>query len=192
MTHSGISLYPEQEAQLRRELKLNSSVGTYRRAAALLAVHNGSTVIQVAELLGVPRRTVYGWIASYRNVRSGSTVANEVVKEKRLGRPTVWTPDMRASLGRALEVSPQQFGHEAGYWSVSLLREQLAADTGKWITHASIRHKLKSMGYVRKRYRFIIGPSLPQPWPSPGMQEVNGECVPRAVWMSKQDELLSV
>ncbi len=152
MIDIGISLTAERQAQLQRELKDNNRANVYRRAAALLAIHKGRSVIQVAELLGVTRQSIYNWIAAYGNTNE----TLDLKDGRRSGRPSVWTAELQACLGRALNDSPDRLGYAARHWTVSLLRERLASDSGSLISEATLRRKLKLMGYAQKRHRYVI------------------------------------
>ena len=62
-----VRLTPQQRFRLRRQLRTTDDLGTYRRTLALLELDRGSAVTEVAIRLGVSRRTVHGWIATYRH-----------------------------------------------------------------------------------------------------------------------------
>jgi transposase len=66
-------------------MRQRPSVQAYRRAAALLGVHQGRPVSQVAAVLGVTRQSVYNWVKTYGGVTEGL----ELEDAPRSGRPRV-------------------------------------------------------------------------------------------------------
>ena len=62
-----VRLTPQQRFRLRRQLRTTDDLGTYRRTLGLLELDRGGAVTEVAIRLGVSRRTVHGWIATYRH-----------------------------------------------------------------------------------------------------------------------------
>lgn len=146
-------LTPEQQALLQQALRPNNRAGIYRRAAALLALHNGSTVVQVAQLLGVTRQCVYNWMATY----GGTWNTLDIGDRKRSGRPTMWTAELEALLGKGLAQSPRDLGYDAGSWTIRLLQDYLAAHAGRRISANALSRKLCVMGYaVKEGHRYVI------------------------------------
>jgi transposase len=187
VSETGLNLSPEREARLRQELKKNESVCVYRRAAALLAIHRGNTVNEVAQLLGVTRQTIYNWVSTYGtgNRQCGLDDA------ERPGRPSVWTPELQASLGRALDQFYRPPGCGSTEWTVSSLRKHLESDTGRQISETVLRKKLEIMGYFQKRRRYVIRLSPPEETTKAQLQQLSWGVVPRPLETDKKDKLIA-
>jgi transposase len=180
-------LSTEREAQLRQELKKNDSVPVYRRAAALLAIHQGSTVNDVARLLGVTRQTIYNWIDTY----GAADKVCDLEDADRPGRPSIWTPELQATLDSALNPVSGRSGCGTPDWTVSALRAHLEADTGKRISETALRKKLELMGYMQKRHRYIVRSSPPQQPQKPQVPGLNWGLVPRPQEVERKDKLIA-
>jgi transposase len=146
-----IELTPEQQARLRRELARGTSRAVYRRAAAILAVHQGGAVSQVAQLLGVTRQSVYNWLGTY----TGPAAASDLRDAPRPGRPPAWSPDLQEFLQTALERGPAAMGCAEDSWTPPLLRERLAARAGRPFSEETLRRKLNLLGYVWRGGKYV-------------------------------------
>src|SRR5207249_2947559 len=93
-TMNPVQLTPQQRFRLRRQLRTTDDLGTYRRTLGLLELDRGNTVTDVALRLGVSRRTVHGWIDTYRH----HPVPSSLVTHHGNGRPSDWTEDAQAIL----------------------------------------------------------------------------------------------
>jgi transposase len=188
MIDISLTISAEQEAQLRREMKSNNSVNVYRRAAALLAIHKGNTVIQVADLLGVTRQTIYNWIATYGNADKPLDLEDA----ERPGRPSIWTTELQGALEQALAQSPEHYNYPASDWNLSLLQQHLAGICGKWLSEDALRRKLRLMGYdVQKRNQSAIRRLRPQASAPSKASKLKLEPMPPPPGVETQDQRLS-
>jgi transposase len=151
MTMISQKLSAVQEARMRAELTGGKSPKVYRRAAALLAVHQGWPVTSIAQLLGVARQSVYNWIAVY------GTADEEIdlTDAPRSGRPALWTEDLDNVLMDAVDHSPSSFGFSVEQWTAGILRDYLAACRQKNFSAETIRRRLRQLGYLWKGARYI-------------------------------------
>lgn len=162
-------LAPAQMQQLEGQLMQTDDVRLYRRTLALLMWGRGSAVAEIASLLHIRRQSVYNWIASYTH----SSDPTRLRDRERPGRPPSWTSETEALLAELLSVSPEQFGYLAVNWTVPLLQEQLERDTGVHFSDDTIRRGLQRLGYVWKRYRYVLDPDpelekkTAYSWPNP-------------------------
>ena len=124
----------------------------YRRAAALLAVHGGQSVGQVAELLGVTRQSVYNWLVTYAQAKQAIDLADA----PRVGRPSLWTKDLEAFLIETLEQKARSDQNESTKWTVALLQKGLASRRGRSVSAETLRRKLRQLGFVRKNGRYVL------------------------------------
>jgi len=157
MNGTSLTLSAGQQALLRQEMKRNSNVHVYRRAAALLAIHEGTPVAQVALLLGVTRQSIYNWIATY----GGAGEQLDLTDGKRSGRPSRWNEKMQAALQAALQQTPAHFGYAARQWTVALLQGHLAVYSDRGISAETLRRRLQAAGYTWRRDRYVLKPVVP-------------------------------
>lgn len=114
MEKSHVTLTPEQEAHLTELTRRGTvAVKTYRRARALLALHQGQSYGAVARQLGVGYRAVSAWAKAF-----AETGLQMLVDKPRSGRPVLISGPERAKL-TALACSPAPDGRS--HWSLRLL-----------------------------------------------------------------------
>jgi transposase len=149
-----VRLTPQQRFRLRRQLRTTDDLGSYRRTLALLELDRGGAVTEVALRLGVSRRTVHGWIATYRH----HPVPGSLVTRHSTGRPPEWDDDARAILRASLDQPPDHFGYQSTAWTIPLLRSHLAHWGLSGFCEATLRRQLHALGYVWKRPRYVLAP----------------------------------
>ena len=142
----------EQETWLRYELRQQSNAQVYRRAAALLAMHEGHSASEVAGLLGVTRQTVYNWLSCYG--RTGETL--DLEDAPRSGRPRTWTQEADRVLEEALGKVPGDFGYQASHWATPLLQKHLASILRRQFSQETIRRRLRHLGYSWSDSRYTL------------------------------------
>lgn len=153
-----IKLSTEQQACLQTVLKSSSNVHVYRRAAALLAMHEGRSVTEVATFLGVTRQSIYNWLLTY--VQAGQSV--ELTDAPRAGRPSLWAEDWDALLQETLRRLPAELGYDVQFWNAGVLQDYLASHLGRRISGETLRRQLRRLGYVWKRGRYVLSPASGQ------------------------------
>jgi transposase len=149
-----VQLTPQQRFRLRRQLRTTDDLGTYRRTLALLELDRGSAVTEVAIRLGVSRRMVHHWIATYRHHR----VPSSLVTRHSTGRPREWDEDAQAILRASLDQPPDYFSYQATAWTIPLLQSHLAHWGLTGFCDATLRRQLHALGYVWKRPRYVLAP----------------------------------
>jgi transposase len=149
-----VRLTPQQRFRLRRQLRTTDDLGTYRRTLGLLELDRGSAVTEVAIRLGVSRRAVHGWIATYRH----HPVPGSLVTHHSTGRPREWDEDAQAILRASLDQPPDHFGYRATAWTIPLLQSHLAHWGLTGFCDATVRRQLHALGYVWKRPRYVLDP----------------------------------
>jgi transposase len=147
----GLILSLEQQNRLRCQLRQPANAQVYRRAAALLALHQGRSATEVAAVLGVTRQTIYNWL---RSRRPGGHELN-LEDAPRAGRPTLCTGEMELFLVQALQTSPNEFGHTAAHWTAPLLREHLILSGRPGVSEETIRRTLRRLGYNWTDGRYV-------------------------------------
>jgi transposase len=169
---SRLSLTSFQRRRLQRQLQHTHDAHLYRRTLAILEVSRGKPVAQVAQSLGVTRRSIYYWIEHYREAFDPTAL----VEDDRPGRPSLWTEDLTALLRTLLvDHTPDRLGYAAVDWTAALLQEHLEHCTGQRLSETTIRRELHRLGYVWKRSRYVLDPDpelekkTPNPPSNPGL-----------------------
>lgn len=151
---SEIRLTVAQREALRACLDDPPSTGFYRRAVSLLALDAGQPVVAVAELLGVTRQSIYNWVQAYQQSPRPQTLGDHFGG----GRPSLWTEQRQALLEEGLQHRPDELGYIGMNWTVPLLREYLHDQTDVWLSDDTIRRQLDRLGFVWKRFRYVLPP----------------------------------
>src|SRR2546425_3601311 len=70
----------------------------------------GIAASQVAQRLGISRRTIYSWVSSYQNRRSNA-FGSRLQDRPKPGRPPRKSPRVLRALGVLLQESPRRYGY---------------------------------------------------------------------------------
>jgi transposase len=124
----------------------------FGRGAALLALDEGQSVAEVAELLGVSRQSIYNWSQAFARSPRPETLCDDFGG----GRPALWTEEAQALLDECFHRRPQELGYSGTNWTVPLLREYLRDRTGLSLSDDTVRRRLQRLGYVWKRFRYVL------------------------------------
>lgn len=149
-----VQLTAVQRRRLRNELRHAQDASHYRRLLAILELDRGKSVAEVADLLQVARQSVYNWAGAFAADWDPAALQDRYGT----GRPSVWTEQLRARLLAGLQQRPDQLGYPGLNWTVPLLQEYLHQSAGQWLSDDTIRRELDRLGYVWKRYRYVLPP----------------------------------
>jgi len=149
-----VHLTPALRRKLQAELRRAEDASYYRRLLTILELDRGKTVAEVAELLRVTRQSVYNWADSF------AACPDPVALQDRYssGRPRAWTEGLEALLLDSFEHRPDELGYPGLNWTVPLLQEHLYRLGGRWLSDDTIRRELDRLGYVWKRFRYVLPP----------------------------------
>ena len=131
----------------------------YRRSAALLAVHEGRAVNEVASVLGVTRQTIYNWLNHCVPNRPELNLDDA----PRPGRPSIGNGTLDQLLERVLQKSPEELGHDSAGWSTPLLRAQVLVEKGPAVSEETIRRRVHRLGYHWSGRRYVRNQSCTAP-----------------------------
>jgi transposase len=145
---------PVGQEQVRRALRQTRDARLARRLMAVLQVLGGASPQQVARLMGVSRRSVYGWLRRLSQQDNAEALADR----ERSGRPPLLSTRELKHLQRLLSHSPQEFGFFCTEWTVAVLRTQLHREGGPQVSEDTLRAALHQLGYVWKRPRYSLEP----------------------------------
>jgi transposase len=149
-----VQLSSSQRRKLRTPLRRAADASYYRRVLAILELDRGKTVAEVAASLRVTRQSVYNWARSFEACPDPAALQDRYG----VGRPSAWTEDLQALLLAGLQQRPDELGYAGVNWTVSLLQEHVYRRGGRWLSDDTIRRELDRLGYVWKRYRYVLPP----------------------------------
>jgi len=149
-----VQLTSSQRRRLRTQLRRATDAGYYRRLLAILELDRGQTVAEVAALLQVTRQSVYNWARSFEACPDPAVLQDHYG----IGRPSAWTEQLQTLLLTSLQQRPDELGYVGVNWTVPLLQEHLFRHGGHWLSDDTIRRELDRLGYVWKRFRYVLPP----------------------------------
>jgi transposase len=139
---------------VRRAIRQTRDARLARRLMAVLQVLDGTSPQQVARLMGVSPRSVYGWVKRLSQEGRAQALADR----PRSGRPPLLSARELKHLRWLLSHSPQEFGFWCTEWTVAVLRAQLQREGGPQVSEDTLRAALHQLGYVWKRPRYMLAP----------------------------------
>jgi transposase len=139
--------------QLYRRLQqayASGSLKLVKRIHALLALAQGQSVSEVADMLSLGEQTV----RDYRNqyLLKGMT---SLVYQAPPGRPSKLTKTQRQQLAEWITASPQGSGYTSGGWNTPMIQDLIQRHFGVVYHPHYIATLLKNMGFSYQKARFV-------------------------------------
>jgi transposase len=139
--------------QLYRRLQqayASGSLKLVKRIHALLALAQGQSVSDVAEMLSLGEQTV----RDYRNQYLFKGMAS-LVYQAPPGRPNKLTKTQRQQLAEWIKASPQEAGYTSGCWNTPMIQDLIQRHFGVAYHPHYIATLLKNMGFSYQKARFV-------------------------------------
>jgi transposase len=139
--------------QLYRRLQqayASGSLTLIKRIHVLLALAQGQSVSDVAEMLSVGEQTV----RDYRNQYLFKGMASLVYKAPP-GRPSKLTKTQRQPLAQWIKASPQDSGYTSGCWNTPMIQDLTWRHFGVVYHPHYLATLLKNMGFSYQKARFV-------------------------------------
>jgi transposase len=149
---SRLHLNARQRRLLQHQLRTARTARLYRRTLAMVEAAQGKPIAHIARTLGVSRRSFYHWRRRYTAQHDPAALGDR----KGSGHPSVWTGLLGRVLEQGLAHKPDSYGYQASEWTVPLLIEHLASQSGQRVSDSTVRRQLRRMGYVWKRPRYVL------------------------------------
>lgn len=149
-----VQLTSLQRRKLRTQLHRAKDASYYRRLLAILELDRDKTVAEVAALLRVTPQSVYNWAHAFAACPDPAILHDHYG----IGRPSIWSEDLRTLLRDSLKLRPDELGYLGVNWTIPLLQEHLYLHGGRWLSDDTIRRQLDGLGYVWKRFRYVLPP----------------------------------
>lgn len=150
-----LQLPPDEARALGELLRHSPPAEELRRAQALLWLHQGRTALDVAELLGVRRQTVYNWVERF-DERRGLDLHARLRDAPRGGRPPTAQGVIDPLLEAVIDRDPRRYGYRATSWTAALLRRYLEEAHGLETSQRSVSRVLARLGLRWKRPRHAL------------------------------------
>lgn len=98
----------------------------YRRAQVVWLNYLGKPISEIVKITNMNERTIYRWLRLYKEkkLKGFSTDAH------RRGRPSKITEEYKRFLAESVQKSPETFGYSAARWTLKLLAQHMALNTG--------------------------------------------------------------
>ena len=138
--------------RLATAMKHTTNARAYRRLQAVWLVAQGYPVAEVARLTVAPERSIYRWVEYYLHTHSVSALEHR----QGAGRPEVASRITGARILRQLQRDPLQLGYNTTVWTVALLAHRLSQVYHSPITPPTLRRRMKEIGLVWKRPRYVF------------------------------------
>jgi transposase len=127
--------------------KLDHKTLEVLRLRAVEQVQAGAHPEDVAVTLGLHRKTVYGWLAKYREGGKGALKAKPVP-----GRPSKLSGEQIARLyALIVGVDPRQLSFEFALWTREMVRQVIRREFGIALSVVSVGRLLRTMGLSPQR-----------------------------------------
>jgi transposase len=148
-----LHLRPFTRKQLSRRLQQAYASGALRlvkRIHALLALAQGQSVSDVAEMLALGEQTARDYRSQYLFKGMASWVYQAPP-----GRPSKLTKTQRQQLAAWIKASPQDVGYTSGCWNTPLVQDLIQRHFGVAYHPHSIATLLQNMGFSYQKARFV-------------------------------------
>lgn len=129
----------------------------YVRIKALLLVLQGMSVAAVAKFFEKGRRTVYYWMTTYLKEHQ----VNSLEEGARSGRPRSAPGISDEHILAELKRNPLELGYQTTVWTVEILARHLSQRHGCQIGPFTLYRRMKKIGLVCKRPRYVYSEKDP-------------------------------
>jgi transposase len=132
------------------------------RAQALLWLDEGATVEQVADALGVSRRTVYYWVDRFHD-RDELDLRPRLADAPRPGRPRTADHGVDPGIAEIMDTDPRLLGYHQTVWTAPLLVRYLRDHHEVEVARKTVGRALARLGIRWKRPRHQLS-RRPDTW----------------------------
>ncbi len=144
-----IRLAKRSRDRLAQIARSRSNARHAKRAKALLALHHGKSVQQVAEETGLSRQAIYNLQKRFAE-RQDKRQHERIRDAEHTGRPPKKQRLVMRVINKLLRRRPRRYGYQSEEWSVAMLHEQVQKETGVSVSRRTIR---RAMNILRLRRR---------------------------------------
>ncbi|HET7377657.1 MAG TPA: helix-turn-helix domain-containing protein [Anaerolineae bacterium] len=139
-----IRLAKKARSGLTRIARSRSNKRHARRAKALLALHHGKSVQEVAQETGLSRQAIYNLHKRFI-ARRLDRISVRLNDAQHTGRPPKKIRAAKKIIQWLLRRSPRRYGYQAEDWTVPMLHQQIQKRTGEDVSRRTIRRALNEL-----------------------------------------------
>jgi transposase len=173
----------EQERELARQ---NGDLDLFLKTSCILRVSDGHFQKDVAEMFGVPLRTLEWWIELYRTAG-----VHALVKGPYPGKKPRLTLDQQDKLAQIIEAGPEKAGLDTGVWTATIVKSLVKARFGISYGLSQIRRILRKHRLsvqVPRRDPAKADPEKQKEWTEKDLPEIKEEVRSDAGVLMYEDE----
>jgi transposase len=145
-----IRLAKRSRDRLMRVARSRSDKRHAKRAKALLGLHHGKSVQQVAEETNLSRQAVYNLQKRFLE-RRDQREHERLNDAQHTGRPPNKQRMVMRIINKLLRRKPHHYGYTSEEWTVAMLHEQVEKQTGSSVSRRTIRRALNAMNPRRRK-----------------------------------------
>ncbi len=145
-----IRLAKRSREKLARIARSRSNARHAKRAKALLALHHGKSVQQIAAETGLSRQAIYNLQKRFID-RQDQHLHERIDDAQHTGRPPKKQRMVTRAINKLLRRHPRQYGYETDEWNVAMLHEQVEKETGVSVSRRTIRRALNTLHLQRRK-----------------------------------------
>jgi transposase len=155
-----LSLSPKEYQRLVEVAHHTHDPRQGHRAQALLWLHEGDTVDEVATRLFTTPRTVFRWIRRFHD-RQALALPARLADGPRSGRPKTVHGIIDTLLSEVIDGDPRQLGYHATVWTAPLLSQYLRDVHHIQASRRSVGLAMARLGIAWKRPRYDLARRAP-------------------------------
>jgi transposase len=121
-------------------------VAVVRRARALLWLHTGETVVEVAQRLCVSRYAIYTWVQSFQDTHT-SDLGQRLAASPPYGQSRAVRARLEPLMRAVIDHDPRELGYHATAWTATLLSQHLRKEHGITASNQRISHLLRRLDW---------------------------------------------
>jgi transposase len=175
MAMSELELSVAERSALEQQLRGTHDARIYRRTLALLLIADGQKVEDVAQTLQVDTRSVWRWLAIYRQQRIPEALAEQPGR----GRPRILGQADLDCLEQCLQQEPSVWGYGANDWTVPLLQEHLASQGMAQCSTRTLYRRMEELDQSWKRPRHVLPPDPEKEKKTPVAEPAQASAAPQ-------------
>jgi transposase len=155
-----LSLSPKEYQRLIEVAHTTHDPRQLHRAQALLWLHAGDTVEEVATRLFTTPRTVFRWLRRFQG-RQALALHARLADGPRSGRPKTVHGIIDPLIGEVIDGDPRQLGYHSTVWTAPLLSQYLRDVHHMQASRRSVGLAMARLGIAWKRPRYDLARRAP-------------------------------
>jgi transposase len=152
-------LRPREYHQLDELARCSHDAASVQCAHALLALHEGLSAGEIADLLDVSRQTIYNWAEAFLG-RGNLNLAQRLLDAPRGGRPASVLGIIDPLIDAVIDDDPRDYGYRSTVWTAPLLQRYVEEAHAIVTSRRSVSRALSRLSIRWKRPRHQLAQRL--------------------------------